>query len=117
MAAVTIEDVRDIASGYHPDPARSMSLRAPAYTDARWLDADLTAIFARTWQLVCHVEKLAARGSYVAATVAELPVAVMRDRAGGLRAFYNVCKHRAHELLTGSGLLRDIILPSHPWPY
>jgi choline monooxygenase len=117
MAAVTVEDVRDIASGYHPDPARSMSLRAPAYTDARWLDADLTAIFARTWQLVCHVEKLAAPGSYVAATVAELPVAVMRDRAGGLRAFYNVCKHRAHELLTGSGIIRNIVCPYHAWTY
>ena len=117
MAAVTVEDVRDIAAGYHPDPARSMSLRAPAYTDATWLDADLTAIFARTWQLICHVEKLAAPGSYVAATVAELPVAVVRDRDGGLRAFYNVCKHRAHELLTGSGTARNIVCPYHAWTY
>ena len=80
MAAVTVEDVRDIASGYHPDPARSMSLRAPAYVDPRWLDADLRGIFARTWQLVCHVEKLAAPGSYVSSTVAEMPIAVVRGR-------------------------------------
>ena len=30
--SVTPDDVRDIAAGYHPDPARPLSLRAPAYT-------------------------------------------------------------------------------------
>jgi choline monooxygenase len=117
MADVTAEDVRDIAAGYHSDPARSMSLRSQAYTDSKWLDADLRAIFARTWQLVCHVEKVALPGSYVAASVAEMPIAVVRGRDGGLRAFYNVCKHRAHELLIGSGTARDMVCPYHAWTY
>lgn len=117
MASVTADDVRDVAAGYHPDPARSMSLRAPAYTDPEWFDADLAAIFARTWQLVCHVERLAAPGSYVSVTVARMPIAVVRDRDGRLRAFYNVCKHRAHELLTGSGTTRNIVCPYHAWTY
>ncbi len=77
-----------------------MSLRAEAYTDPRWLEADMRAIFARTWQWICHVEKLVSPGSYVSATVAGMPIAIVRDRDGALRAFYNVCKHRAHELLT-----------------
>jgi choline monooxygenase len=118
MAPVTVDDVRDICVGYDPDPARSMSLRSAAYTDPQWLAADLAGIFARTWQLVCHVETLAAPGSYVSATVAEMPIAVVRDRDGRLRAFYNVCKHRAHELLSGSGIARGgIICPYHAWTY
>jgi len=40
--------VDDLASGFHEDPTRSMSLRAAAYTEQRWADADLAAIFART---------------------------------------------------------------------
>ena len=28
---------------------------------------------------------------------------VSRDKAGDVRAFYNVCQHRAHELVTGDG--------------
>ncbi len=94
-----------------------MSLRAEAYTDPRWLDADVRAIFARTWQWVCHVEKLSSPGGYVSATVAGMPIAVVRDRDGALRAFYNVCKHRAHELLTGSGITRNIVCPYHAWTY
>jgi phenylpropionate dioxygenase-like ring-hydroxylating dioxygenase large terminal subunit len=117
MTTVSAEDVRRVAQGFHEDPARSMSLRAEAYTDPRWLDADVQAIFARTWQWICHVEKVRDPGAYVSATVAGMPVAVVRDRDGGLRAFYNVCKHRAHELLSGSGTTRNIVCPYHAWTY
>jgi phenylpropionate dioxygenase-like ring-hydroxylating dioxygenase large terminal subunit len=117
MVLVTLDDVRRVASGYDPDPARSMSLRAEAYTDPRWSVADLEAIFARSWQWVCHVERLAEPGSYVSAMIAEMPIVVVRDRAGELRAFYNVCKHRAHELLSGHGTTRNIVCPYHAWTY
>lgn len=117
MAQITAEDVHAIAAGFDPDPARSRSLRSEAYTDPRWEAADLEAIFARTWQWVCHVEKLAEPGSYVTATIAEMPIVVLRDRDGTLRAFYNVCKHRAHELLSGSGVTRTIVCPYHAWVY
>ncbi|WP_211589785.1 SRPBCC family protein [Microbispora sp. H11081] len=117
MAPVTMADVRRVGAGYHQDPGRSMSLRSEAYTDPRWLETDVRAIFARTWQLVCHVEKLRSPGGYVSATVAGMPIAVVRDRDGALRAFYNVCKHRAHELLSGSGTTRAIVCPYHAWTY
>ncbi|WP_240979550.1 ring-hydroxylating oxygenase subunit alpha [Streptomyces sp. HNM0574] len=117
MVALTADEFRTIASGYDADPGRSMSLRAEAYTEQKWHDVDLGAVFARTWQWVCHVEKLAAPGSYVAVEVAGMPVVVVRDREGRLRAFYNVCKHRAHELLSGSGTTRMIVCPYHAWTY
>lgn len=112
-----MDDVRRVGAGFHQDPGRSMSLRAEAYTDPQWLDVDVRAIFARTWQWICHVEKLASPGSYVSATVAGMPIAIVRDREGALRAFYNVCKHRAHELLTGSGTTHNIVCPYHAWTY
>src|SRR5215510_4035243 len=117
MASVTVEDVRDIAAGFDHDPARSMSLRSAAYTGPKWSQADLDAIFARSWQWVCHVEQLAKPSSYVSATIAEMPIVVVRDRDGALRAFYNVCKHRAHELLRGAGTTRNIVCPYHAWTY
>jgi phenylpropionate dioxygenase-like ring-hydroxylating dioxygenase large terminal subunit len=117
MAPVTVTDLHQLAAGFDPDPARSMSLRSEAYTDAKWAAADLEAIFARTWQWICHVEKVAAPGSYVTATIAGMSIAVVRDRDGSLRAFYNVCQHRAHELLSGSGSTRSIVCPYHAWVY
>jgi choline monooxygenase len=117
MTQVTSEDVARISTGYDPDPARSWSLRAEAYTERRWADADVAGILARSWQGICHGERLRDRGSYVSATVAGMPVAVVRGRDGELRAFYNVCKHRAHELLSGSGTTRNIVCPYHAWTY
>lgn len=117
MAPVTVDDVRTISSGFSPDPAQSMSLRSEAYLDAKWLDAEMSAVFGRTWQWICHTENLTEPGSYVSTTVAGMPIAVVRDRSGELRAFYNVCKHRAHELLSGSGTTRNIVCPYHAWTY
>ena len=117
MSAVTTQEVTAVSAGYDADPANSFSLRSEAYTDPKWHDADLRGIFARTWQWVCHVEKLREPGSYLATTVAEMPIVLVRDRSGELRAFYNVCKHRAHELLSGSGTTRTIVCPYHAWTY
>ncbi|GIH73173.1 ring-hydroxylating oxygenase subunit alpha [Sphaerimonospora thailandensis] len=112
-----MDDVHRVGTGYHEAPERSMSLRSETYTEPPWFEADVRAIFARTWQWICHVEKLKSPGSYVSATVAGMPIAIVRDRDGALRAFYNVCKHRAHELLTGSGTTRNIVCPYHAWTY
>lgn len=117
MTQVSAVDVERVAQGYDPDPGNSWSLRSEAYTEAAWADFELRSVFGRTWQWVCHVEKLRDQGSYVSATVAGMPVAVVRGRGGVLRAFYNVCKHRAHELLQGSGTTRNIVCPYHAWTY
>ncbi len=117
MAQNTAENMIDIAAGHHPDPAQSMSLNAAAYTDRSWFEVDQRAVIARSWQWLCHVEKLRKPGSYVTGTVAEMPIMAVRDRHGVLRAFYNVCRHRAHQLLEGSGVQRSITCPYHAWNY
>ncbi|MEM7509026.1 MAG: ring-hydroxylating oxygenase subunit alpha [Pseudomonadota bacterium] len=109
--------IANIAKGYHPDPARSHSLLAEAYTDPSWLALEQGAVFANSWQWICHVEKLREPGSYVTAQVAGRPICVLRDREGVLHAFYNVCKHRAHELLRGEGQTTRIMCPYHAWTY
>ena len=94
-----------------------MSLHADAYVEPRWFDADQAAIIGRTWQWLCHGEKLREPGSYVAEDIAGMPIVAVRDNHGALRAFYNVCKHRAHHLLEGHGTTRSIVCPYHAWSY
>jgi phenylpropionate dioxygenase-like ring-hydroxylating dioxygenase large terminal subunit len=114
---MTPQEFEAIRRGYHPDPSRSYSLRAAAYTESRWYQLDRQEIIARTWQWVCHVEKLREPGTYVTIAIADKPIAIVRDREGGLRAFYNVCKHRAHVLLAGEGKINRITCPYHAWTY
>ncbi|WP_343211943.1 ring-hydroxylating oxygenase subunit alpha (plasmid) [Aliisedimentitalea scapharcae] len=107
----------EISRGYDENASRSFSLRAQAYTDPAWYQVDLREIIAKTWQWVCHVEKVRVPGSYTTIEIAGQPIAVVRGRDGTLRAFYNVCKHRAHELLSGEGETTRIMCPYHAWVY
>ena len=111
------QDFATIRGGFDEDPARSFSLHKDAYTGAAWFAADRDAILAKSWQWVCHVEKLRTPGAYIAVEIAGRPIAIVRDKAGRLRAFYNVCKHRAHELLSGEGETTRIMCPYHAWVY
>ncbi len=106
-----------ISSGHERDPAKSLSLHADAYVEPEWLEVEQSRVFAASWQWVTHVETLRRPGAYVAVEVAGMPIAVVRDASNILRAFYNVCQHRAHELLSGSGHLEAIVCPYHGWTY
>ncbi|MDE0495233.1 MAG: ring-hydroxylating oxygenase subunit alpha [Acidimicrobiaceae bacterium] len=106
-----------IAVGFDPDPTRSMSLHADAYVEPRWHEIEQSEVFARSWQWVGHVESLRDPGSYVTMDIAGMPVALVRGHDGELRAFYNVCQHRAHELLSGSGRTDSIVCGYHGWTY
>ena len=110
-------ELSDIEGGYDSNPARSYSLNADAYTESRWYDIDQSAIIRRTWQWVCHAEKLRESGSYVTASIDNQPVLIVRDKDGELRAFFNVCKHRAMQLLEGEGKGNKIMCPYHAWTY
>ena len=49
--------------------------------------------------------------------VGDQNVIVVRGKDGVLRGFYNVCSHRAHELLEGAGRTTVITCPYHAWSY
>ncbi len=111
------EELAAIGEGFHPEPARSSSLDARCYREARFLALEHEQVFRRSWQFLCHEEKLREPGSYVAAQVHGQSVFAARDREGELRAFYNVCRHRGHELLAGDGTTDLITCPYHAWVY
>jgi carnitine monooxygenase subunit len=110
-------DFDRIQTGYTQVPEASMSLRSDAYVEAAWFDVDQRAVISRTWQWWCHVEQLREPGQYLAGEVAGMPVVVVRKPSGDLDAFYNVCQHRAHQLLSGAGSVRNIVCPYHAWTY
>jgi phenylpropionate dioxygenase-like ring-hydroxylating dioxygenase large terminal subunit len=99
------------------DPARSYTLPARFYTDPDIFQAEREAIFYRGWHMACHANDLAEIGSYVTAAIFDQKVFICRGKDNVLRGFYNVCAHRAHELLAGSGKAKVITCPYHAWSY
>ncbi len=113
----TASKLEEIRKGYHQVASKSWSLHADCYQDPTFLKLDREAIFHNSWQFVCHAEKLESPGSYIAVDIQGQSVIVCRDTDHTLRAFYNVCKHRGHELLSGEGKTKVIVCPYHAWSY
>ena len=111
-------DLEIASAGYVADkPQFSSTLHANCYTDEKYLEVERHAIFQKTWQWACHEEKLREAGDYYVTDIAGQSILLLRNTAGKLRAFYNVCQHRAHELLQGEGKTKMIVCPYHSWSY
>ena len=106
-----------VSRGFDPVASRSWSLHKSCYMDADFLKLEQQQVFHDSWQFACHEEKLRENGSYLTMEIQGQSLFVCRDREGQLRAFYNVCKHRGHELLKGEGTTRKITCPYHAWVY
>ena len=116
-AQLTRRQLDCAGEGYDPIASRSASIGSDCYIDPQFLEVEREQVFRRSWQFLCHEEKLREPGSYVTAAVADRSIVAVRGGDGALRAFYNVCKHRGHELLKGAGTTRLITCPYHAWVY
>jgi choline monooxygenase len=95
-----------------------IALEPRLYTDPAMLEAEQELIFERTWQLMGHISSLPKPGSYLTGRAGTQPVLVVRDEHGDLRAYLNVCRHRASRLLSGSGQCKAAIrCRYHGWTY
>ncbi len=57
------------------------------------------------------------QSTWFASTTGGLPVVVVRDAEGELRAFLNVCRHRGAEIAAGAGRRATLQCPYHAWTY
>lgn len=100
------------------DPNTSHTLPGRYYFDPDIYALELDRILYRSWQYVCHVSELSNTGDFFVRDIGDQSVFAVRDRTGTLRAFHNVCQHRAHRLLEGSGRVGgNIVCPYHNWAY
>ena len=87
------------------------------YTDRGIFAAEMESVFARSWVMVGHASEVAEPGTVITARVGDESVLVAND-AGQLRAMFNVCQHRGHELVTSATARLDrITCPYHAWTY
>ncbi len=64
------------------------------YTSQPLFEAEQDKVFARTWQFAGHASEVAEPGSFKRAKIAGQPLLVVRGEDGGIRAFFNTCRHR-----------------------
>ena len=94
-----------------------LTLPFPWYSDEEMLRRERARIFARSWQYAGRAEQVAVPGAYLATDAGGIPILVVRDREGELRAFLNVCRHRGAVLTDGCGTRETIQCHYHAWTY
>lgn len=106
-------------SDYNPanDLATAETMPARWYTDPAFLDIEKEKIFWKTWQPVGRLENVLRVGDFFTCEVVGEPLVVVRGRDNELRAFFNVCKHRAAVVAHGRGNRKSLQCKYHGWTY
>jgi choline monooxygenase len=104
------------------------TLASRFYTDPSILDVERAKVFRCTWQLVGTLSHpcgelqgikrtIADPETFFTVEVAGEPIVVVRDKQGTLRAFSNVCRHRAGPIAHDSGCQHVLRCGYHGWTY
>lgn len=116
----TIDMAESAEFTFETDPELASTLPGFTYWDRDWFEREKRRIFRRSWRCIGHVSDIPDAGDYLTHHLVDQPVVVLRTPGGDIRAFHNVCKHRAHLLLKKEqGTLGAALItcPYHAWSY
>jgi phenylpropionate dioxygenase-like ring-hydroxylating dioxygenase large terminal subunit len=107
---------------YIPDPPgirTARTLPAAWYADPAFHEHERVRVFRDGWVCAGVVDELPSDGAWTAIRVGGVPVLLVRDRAGALRGFLNVCRHRGAPLCDDGATADGPLLrcPYHAWLY
>src|ERR1700728_5336012 len=98
--------------------AAGYTLPQPFYTDPDLFAFDMSEVFTRSWLMIGFESELPEAGSYMAVTIAQSSVLLVRGRDAVIRGFHNTCRHRGSQLCEeGHGRSTKLICPYHKWTY
>ncbi len=106
--------IEQVARAQAPDQAHS--LPAEVYQHGIFTVLDKTQVLHPSWQLAAHTSQLQETGAYVVHEVADQPVIVV-NTGKGIKAFHNVCRHRAGPLAFANGQAKTLMCKYHGWNY
>ena len=99
------------------DLSRAATLPSRWYTDPQFLDLEKERIFWKTWQPVGRLDMVLRPGDFFSCEVTGEPLVVTRGLDNQLRAFSNVCRHRAGPVAVGKGNRKSLQCKYHGWTY
>ena len=87
------------------------------YNDPEIYEKEKRKILYRSWHYAGHKSQVKNPGDYLTFQIGDENLIIIRGNDEQLNGFINVCRHRAHKLLEGSGSVKSITCPYHAWNY
>jgi nitrite reductase/ring-hydroxylating ferredoxin subunit len=87
------------------------------YYDRGFHELEKQHLWPRVWQMACRLEEIPKPGDWVEYEICDQSIVVVRQRDDSVKAFHNVCPHRATQLCSGTGRAAggQITCPFHGW--
>ncbi|MDH3447509.1 MAG: aromatic ring-hydroxylating dioxygenase subunit alpha [Gammaproteobacteria bacterium] len=107
------------ASEIFQDEADRWGLPAWTYNNDELTRLEIEQLFLRKWMFVGHVSDIPNSGDYRCFTMGNERAVVVRDQDGQVRAFHNLCRHRASRIVADNKghCGKSFICPFHGWSY
>lgn len=109
------KDQLDVIQSMDSDNAHT--LPAFMYRDKAFVEIDKHIILANSWQFVGHMSQLQRSGDQIVAEIADKPLVIVRNKQAEIKAFHNVCRHRAGPVATQNGNSPFLSCKYHGWTY
>src|SRR5262245_40197927 len=110
----------DMLLEFDPDRPLERAATIPNtwYSNPDIYELERQAVFGDTWQIIGRADQVREPGSFFTMELAGEPILVIRDDQGALGAFYNVCRHRAAQVINeAEGKVTKLRCRYHGWTY
>ena len=106
---MTTSDIRGLRTSFTRDE----------YVSEGHFAVEMERIFSSSWCFAGLSQELSHVGDRLVVDVGNESILIVRNKAGELQAYYNVCQHRGSQLCdeSGSGYGAAITCPYHAWSY
>jgi len=89
-----------------------------AYVGDEFFELERKLLFPRVWTGIGFTSDVPEPGDAVPLTIGGVPIILCRDKEGEIRAFHNVCRHRAALMLDKPAKKLNVFsCPYHAWAY
>jgi phenylpropionate dioxygenase-like ring-hydroxylating dioxygenase large terminal subunit len=89
-----------------------------AYHSEAFFAFEKEAVFMHSWLCTGRTDQIPNPGDYLAMTLLDEPIIVVRDKNGEVNAMSALCRHRGHPIKEKcSGNAKRFVCPYHRWAY
>ena len=109
---------RKRALEYSGDPNRpDKSVSKDPYLSPEFARLEAERLWPKVWQIACRLQEIPKVGDFVEYTIVHDSIIVVRTGPETIKAYFNVCQHRARKLVKGVGNTREFFCKNHGWRY
>ena len=108
-----------IIESWPDQETRGHSIPGHRYTSGEFFAKEWEGMWTKVWLLLGRAPEIPEPGDWQMEALGPEEILMVRQKDGGIKAFYNVCQHRGNPLVEGDKghVLRRFVCKYHSWAY